>query len=601
MNVCRAKQKKIKALRLVTLGQSRKLLRRARALDEHKRFIMAVGSTRVPRIHALVRTALRCKVGIRRLVALVDEAGQRVYKPKGYDEQEMLRGLLFLRMGGARVAELAHRTCGTPSVSILRRSAFTRPLRPSPSTPLPSEVLHNIDILYRALDGQVPKRRLAVLMLDELKITEAARWCPCTNKILGFCREHSPDYTMDFETIKEVELLCDGLREGKVHLATEATVAALGALTDHPREYSARPILLSGTCKRESGPEHAKVISTVIDACKEKEAVTGLRVISVASDGESRRGAALDELFLKSKLSASRPEHAMLANCKLFNLLVGDDDVTLDKDYKHVMKRLRNLALRPAGFIIKGVRITPAVIRHHLAASGHSAAHIESVMNPEDKQDVVLMYMLLRDLWSLPEPRDSDRPDFADARSALRTFGRLCYYTVMPYVQVNMTLSEQLESLSAAAHLAIGLYTYDDARGQCMPPGLFLDIMHAIKNAYFCVAKTKVADPDGKFWLILLGTDRLETAFGILRSIVGNDSNVDALQLGTRMSNTAECAEILARFPEWDREPRRLRMAALSATGEVSKDTDHINPRSWVGDVAVKTVVLHTCWVRGRQ
>lgn len=63
-----------------------------------------------------------------------------------------------------------------------------------------------------------------------------------------------------------------------------------------------------------------------------------------------------------------------------------------------------------------------------------------------------------------------------------------------------------------------------------MPPQLYVDIMIMIKNIFFCVAKTKADNPDGKFWIILLGTDCLEELFGILRTMVGNYSNVDILQ-----------------------------------------------------------------------
>ncbi|EJD45336.1 hypothetical protein AURDEDRAFT_64635 [Auricularia subglabra TFB-10046 SS5] len=601
INIVRRKSKAIKALRLLTLGQSRKLLRRARTLDEHKKFVMVVGKGNVPRLHALVRTALRCKAGITRIVAMVDAAGKRVYMPKGYEEEELLRGILFLRMGGERVAELAHRTCGLPAVSTLRRSSLTQPLRPSPKAPRAEEVAHNIDVSF-PLKSDAPRdhpETLSVLMFDEIKVTEAAPWCPSTNKVLGFCREHTQDSVLDFETIKEVEQLCDDLNQKKIHLASEATVAAIGKLCGNPREYSVRPILISGTCKKESGLEHARVIQTVLDACIEKQSRTGCRIISVASDGESRRGLALEQLFLDRLVAPSSPIYELLASLKLFNLQVGKLDISLDKDYKHVLKRLRNLALRRSGFVIHGVHITPGQLRRHLAAAGASPAHLDLVLNPRDKQHVAVMFTLLRDIWSLPAPLPTDLPGFAATRNALRTFGRLCYYLVMPYLQIDLSLSEQLEYLSAAAHLAIDAYTFDNSGKECMSPQLFLDIMHMVKNAYMCVAKVKVADPDGKFWLILLGTDRLETAFGILRTIVGNDTNADVLQKGTRVSHVVECANILARFPHWDRALRRLHASPVTASGEMSRAADHVNPASWKGDVSVRTVVLQTCWQRG--
>ena len=43
-----------------------------------------------------------------------------------------------------------------------------------------------------------------------------------------------------------------------------------------------------------------------------------------------------------------------------------------------------------------------------------------------------------------------------------------------------------------------------------MPTQLYIDIMIMIKNAYFCVTKTKADNPNGNFWVVILGTDRLK-------------------------------------------------------------------------------------------
>ena len=51
-----------------------------------------------------------------------------------------------------------------------------------------------------------------------------------------------------------------------------------------------------------------------------------------------------------------------------------------------------------------------------------------------------------------------------------------------------------------------------------------------VKNVIFCIAKAKIDDPDGKFFPIQLGTDQLKELFGIPRTMVGNDANVDILQ-----------------------------------------------------------------------
>ncbi|KAF8812761.1 hypothetical protein BYT27DRAFT_7027459, partial [Phlegmacium glaucopus] len=69
---------------------------------------------------------------------------------------------------------------------------------------------------------------------------------------------------------------------------------------------------------------------------------------------------------------------------------------------------------------------------------------------------------------------------------------------------------------------------YRLAGKEFIPTNLYIDLMIMIKNILFCVAKAKIDDPDGEFWLILLGTDQLKEIF---RTMVGNDANLDILQL----------------------------------------------------------------------
>src|ERR1700729_1255446 len=121
--------------------------------------------------------------------------------------------------------------------------------------------------------------------------------------------------------------------------------------------------------------------------------------------------------------------------------------------------------------------------------------------------------------------------------------------------------------------------------------------MVTIKNVYFCVAKTQLDDPEGKFWIILVGTDALEQLFGKVHTMVGTDCNADQLQLANRVESAAICTRILAEHPEWERGPRRLMLKTWrDEAGDISAKIDHINPASWKGDVAVKNVVLLTCW-----
>ncbi|KAJ7939478.1 hypothetical protein B0H13DRAFT_2300756 [Mycena leptocephala] len=152
------------------------------------------------------------------------------------------------------------------------------------------------------------------------------------------------------------------------------------------------------------------------------------RTICIASDGEARRGASLVLQATNRELSSTSPIYDLLSPLELMNLRVRDDDVTPDKDYRHVPKTPRNLLMRLKGVKLLGCVITPAIIKHHLRPAGHSKEQVNSYLNPNDKQDVFLGYSLLKSLWSLPVPEPTAHPSSTRTRNALRMFGQLGYH-----------------------------------------------------------------------------------------------------------------------------------------------------------------------------
>ena len=128
--------------------------------------------------------------------------------------------------------------------------------------------------------------------------------------------------------------------------------------------------------------------------------------------------------------------------------------------------------------------------------------------------------------------------------------GTLLFHLVFPYLCVDLLLSEQIKHLSAAAHLALALYKL--AEKNFILTNLYIDVMIMIKNVLFSVAKAKINDLDGGFWVILLGTDQLEELFRILRTMVDTDVNLDILQLISCLDGTTEVSNILAKYLQWD-------------------------------------------------
>ncbi|KAI9433597.1 hypothetical protein H4582DRAFT_2060981 [Lactarius indigo] len=581
VEVARCKTGQVRQLRLTKLNASRKLLGKATALDDHKQWIMAIASGRVDRVASLVQAGLKHRTGIKTLIQQYECAAEKLYQPKGYSNEDLMRSIVMLRLGGAPVSEIEENIISCHSGL--------------------AGIGDNLD--SGACSGRLVHQ---VIMLDELAIEQRVRWDDLTNKFLGICREHGHNIPLEFTSERELDILCDAINDNRVHLACEATVAGIGALSELPREYAVHPIMFSGTCKRETGLHHARVIQSILNAVGNtnvrKDHV--YRTVCIASDGEAKHGDVLVILTMNFQLSASSPIYGQLFSLKLMNYLVGPDDLTADKDFKHVFKRQRNLLMRQKGILVQGFCVTPAILRTHLESHGVPPHRLRSLLNPNDKQDVVLAYSLLKEIWSLPPPPADSSPSFACAREALNVYGQFAHHLMMPYVCVDLDLDQQLIHLSAAAHMAFFLYRDCSARTQFMPMQSYVDIMIMIKNVFYCVAKAKVDNPHGKFYPILLGTDRLETFFGLIWTAVGTDTNVDVLQLGSWASGLTEVALILAEHLEWDLGTRCLALPCITRdaqAGEITSRFDHISPKDWRGDPSVARVNLHSCWFLGSQ
>ena len=172
----------------------------------------------------------------------------------------------------------------------------------------------------------------------------------------------------------------------------------------------------------------------------------------------------------------------------------------------------------------------------------------------------------------------------------------------MPYICVDLSIEDQLEYLSYAAHLTLVLYVHDKACNNFIPTTLYIDLIMMVKNVYFCAVKAKIDTPNDDFNIILLSTDHLKNLFGCLQTIIGNDTNVNNYQLGLCLMGTMESATILALHPEWDKAPQHLHLPTVSQdSSEIPALADHISPCSWRASQALSSLTPPTVWIRGRH
>ncbi|KAJ3514807.1 hypothetical protein NMY22_g14626 [Coprinellus aureogranulatus] len=415
-----------------------------------------MASKKVEIVVGIIRIGLRQKRGIRHMLGQCIKAAEGLYRPKSYEEEYSMRGLVLWRLGGDRIAAIANRALGLPSITTLRNQTRIQPIVPSPGQPKVEKVTGNIEntfdsegLLGSLKPGPGARNRHAVAMFDKIATEKRLRWYSRTNKFLGVCCQHGNRVALDFNSERDMKELFRAFDEREVHVGMGTTVGAMSVLSDDYQIYALRVVLLSSDCKREDGTEHAQVLQTTVDGINPHKDTTNIQLVSIASDDETRRGSALVQLTFKKTLSPSSDIYPLLSPLPFMNLHVGDDDLTVDKDWKHFFEGMRNLPLQAQGIVVCDTRIAPSILDAHLIEAGMDASHTWEIMTRNDKQDVLLAYELLKSIWSLPRLTKKQNPSFISARYVL-TGGK-----------------------------------------ECIPMLLFVDLMAMIKNIYFCVAKAK--------------------------------------------------------------------------------------------------------------
>lgn len=137
------------------------------------------------------------------MMELLDHAQKGLYKPKNFTEEEMSHDLLFLWLGGARVASLAHQALGSPGLSTLHCGSAIILLSPSAGILLKVEIQHNLQAAFKNSHGEDGCGY--VLMINEIKVEGRMQWDPSTNKILGLCHEHTKHVGLDFCSVNDAK------------------------------------------------------------------------------------------------------------------------------------------------------------------------------------------------------------------------------------------------------------------------------------------------------------------------------------------------------------------------------------------------------------
>ncbi|KAJ7705557.1 hypothetical protein B0H17DRAFT_913672, partial [Mycena rosella] len=487
-----------------------KSLKRARqSVRSYKEFFELISTNEVPGLPRLLSNAKKDGWGISKTSQKIALAINGDYHPRNYTTFDKDLAILIYELGGgAALHALNKAPVMLPSRHAIADIRRQQRLRITVGDVKISDILENIEILFG--HGEVAESDRVGITLSQDEIASDGRLCYLdkTDEIGGLC-EHANTELKTFKmglNLESVHATAKAIREGRVHIGKEFSVAAFSRHAE--TNYSAKPVLLVPTCKQGNWQSSAQWLQKLIQAWKLSpfgEAKHG-PLLSIASDGDGTRRAALYLICMHKHLGPDDPLHEFLSELSGLNLYCGAGGLTMDFDYKHLFKRLCKLLCSKEGILVNGVVINKTLIAQWLERlSGHdwSDESIHALLNPKDPQDVpraVKLLCLVADLRHLDSSEFT--PAERNTHRALSLLGEMFEALLDPFINPTLSLSEQVTSLVKFAHLACALFVKHE--GDFLSNQLYGDLQCMVKNAIFKVAHSKVLNPLLKVFLCLL-------------------------------------------------------------------------------------------------
>ncbi|KAG1877634.1 hypothetical protein DFJ58DRAFT_720422 [Suillus subalutaceus] len=553
-------------LKLQGLNASREYISALTRLDDYHRLLMAISEHDIPRLQQIIHVALGNGASVREIINKLEDALEGAYRPRGYGADDLDIATLVYRLGGCQLLFTLNKKLSIPSLRTPRaRAAFTT-ISPTIGTIRDEHFDANIQSGILSTRGDITPLHGVSIMIDEMAIEEMAVHYSKYNKIGGLCWKHSN--------------LIDPV------LRTYDSAVAI-AQKIHDDEDELYPVLVAPTCKTEDATDMEGVLKCALQHWKATGAEQTVRPIwSLATDGDATRHAAGHRLFVKKPLSSESPLYGILINMPGLNMWTGDGHVTLDFDPKHIFKRICTLIRSPSGMTLNNGRVINAMMlsRYLVWLPAYDEASVTKLLHPDDPQDVPRAVELIKAIIELTQSQrdflnDSFSPD-VDRRADLMSIALLSDVIesfLIPFINVNLSLTEQVQYLSRFAHLSF-------------PSSALTDAPLCLINS-----KQQVLDPHAPFFLGDSGDDRLELHFGCTRMIGGHNSECSFSQVIDRLGAAKDINGVFKRHPELDPGHRRLSL------GTRVEDIDHINRDMWKGDIISGRCDLPIAWHNGRE
>ncbi|KAF5342231.1 hypothetical protein D9611_002091 [Ephemerocybe angulata] len=595
--------RQVKHLRLEDQNNKRKLRRRDGKLAHFDQIVVCIAQKNLRQASRILHRSLKRGDSLARtLDRLVSAANGKGKERAEWTEYDLDVANLIRLEGGPRLLYAMAKSDGYASRTTLARRRPIPEIKPSMGIPSAADVSANINSLLGARGRKAPPDPAVgqVLMVDDVSLNEYSRYNEADNNVVGLCREHVERAVTDttINSMADIVRLETALVEKTVHHGKEATVVAIAPVTgtDH---YSPSPIVVSPTCKTEDGKGSAIWIKRTLDTYHTHpcgEAVHG-PITAIATDGASQFRTMRFMLCHSEVVGEDTPVGRIICQLKGMNRRTGANGLLGTCDVKHIIKRFATRLRSQNGVQVNKSEIYPEHIFEVLQQlKGMAPEKAKLLLNPIDKQNVPAAVNLLQTLLdlntsTLPGARATATPSLLRKLEDIIFVSRVLGQFLLPFITPNMSLSEQIRHLSTYSHLITALYRKH--RTGFLSSQLYADSQAIVKNIIFTAARLQSYQRNIPYYILFEGTDRLEGVFSHART-QDHARNFDILQLAHKLSIGAEINAIYERHPHLHRGHKRLNL--VNARG-----IDHMNPRSWQGDVNVDRVDIVAEYNAGRE
>ena len=146
------------------------------------------------------------------------------------------------------------------------------------------------------------------------------------------------------------------------------------------------------------------------------------------------------------------------------------------------MKQFATLLRSPKGIVVLDKIVTSSMVLQQLQTLGLPLGEAQRLLDPADKQNVPKAVSLIQHLLLVRDLPESSTPSMARHQKSINFLATMMGYFLLPFISIDMSLSEQVQSLSTYAHLAAA--TYRKHGTACLTGALYHDTQAVVKTLH---------------------------------------------------------------------------------------------------------------------